>query len=261
MDFKKLKVPQLKDYMRENRISGFSKMRKSELIEACVTYNDRIRNHNFDENPVYFKVEEKKEEEARQCGGEYDRRIKRWYANSAISYLQMVKLFKVDDPIVKIIGEDREFGGDELFVDMIPRSSWYHNLRSYIKRRDWERIRKYVCERVENKCECCGCDEEKNGRALDCHERWEYDESKGSQKLMRLVALCQRCHEVTHIGYAEIKGRMFEAYTHLKTVRNFTDNECEIHIRIAYYKWLERNMIAWKLDLSVLDQNNIKYKI
>ena len=66
-------------------------------------------------------------------------------------------------------GEDRTFGGNKLFIDLIPRSCWFTNVRKFIHNTDWDRVRNHIYNRTNNTCECCG---EKCDR-LEAHERWE----------------------------------------------------------------------------------------
>ena len=54
--------------------------------------------------------------------------------------------------IKEIIGEDRDFGGNELFIDLVPRSCWFTSIRSSIVKSDWDRLRKYIFSRAGNKC-------------------------------------------------------------------------------------------------------------
>ncbi len=45
-------------------------------------------------------------------------------------------------------------------------------------------------------------------RCLDCHESWEWDDESGVQRLVALVALCERCHRVKHsMWLAPLRGR------------------------------------------------------
>lgn len=59
--------------------------------------------------------------------------------------------------------------------------------------------------------ECCGIygKDAKNNEdnQIEAHERWYYDEDNKIQKLVRLVALCKKCHLTTHMGFAQIIGR------------------------------------------------------
>jgi hypothetical protein len=160
----------------------------------------------------------------------------------------------------ELLGEDRTFGGNDLFVDLIPRSCWFSNVRTCILVSDWDKLRHYVYERVNYVCECCliNTKESNENGNLEAHERWEYDDVNKIQTLKRIVALCHQCHQTTHIGLAGIKGKKDEAVAHLKKVRNFTDVECEIHIKNAFSLWSERNKYNWDLDLSLIENNNIK---
>ena len=110
------------------------------------------------------------------------------------------------------VGEDRSFGGGELFVDLVPKTAWGKNARAVINKGDWDRVRKHVYARAGYKCECCGIDTRDEtagpgGRKtrLEAHERWHYNGATGVQTLKRLVALCHECHEATHFGLAQVR--------------------------------------------------------
>jgi len=45
-------------------------------------------------------------------------------------------------------GEDRSFGSG-LFVDLVPSSCWFTNVRSCVDRRDWERLRRMGHESLQ----------------------------------------------------------------------------------------------------------------
>ena len=162
--------------------------------------------------------------------------------------------------ITELVGEDRTFGGNDLFVDLIPRSCWFFNVRTCVIASDWDKLRHYVYERVNYVCECCLINTKEtiiNGN-LEAHERWDYDHVNKIQTLKRIVALCHQCHQTTHIRFAGIRGKKDEAVAHLKKVRNFTDFECDLHIENASSLWYERNKYNWNLDLSLIENNNIK---
>lgn len=156
------------------------------------------------------------------------------------------------------IGEDRNFGGSELYVDLVPSSCWFTNVRYCVEQSDWDKIRKKVYSRINYTCECCfrNCIKEKI--PIEAHERWEYDYSNQIQKLVRLIGLCKPCHLVTHIGFARISGKEEEALEHLKKVRGFNLEELREHVDIAYAMWLERNQYSWELDLSLITSNGFK---
>lgn len=156
------------------------------------------------------------------------------------------------------IGEDRKFGGSELYVDLVPSSCWFTNVRYCVEPSDWDIIRKKVYSRINYTCECCfrNCIKEKI--PIEAHERWDYDYSTHTQKLVRLIGLCKQCHLVTHIGFARISGKEQEALEHLKKVRGFNLEELKEHVDIAYAMWIERNQYLWEMDLSIITSNGFK---
>ena len=160
--------------------------------------------------------------------------------------------------ITELVGEDRIYGGNNLFIDLIPKSCWFSNVRTSVKYSDWNRLRKFVYKRVNYKCECCNFDAKENNTSLEAHERWYYDETNKTQKLMRIIALCNLCHLSTHLGYATISGRGDEAINHLIKVRGFTNEEFLNHKKEAFDLWRQRNTIKWNLDLSLITNNNIE---
>jgi hypothetical protein len=160
---------------------------------------------------------------------------------------------EINSNSVILTGEDRTYGGNELFVDLIPKTCWFTNVRSCVATTDWDRLRNHIYSRVNNKCECCNSDEN-----IEAHERWDYDDKKLIQKLVRLVALCKKCHEATHMGLARVIGKGEKAKLHLKNVRQFTDKQCIKHIDNAFNKWRKRSEKNWDLDLSLLTSNGIK---
>ena len=57
-----------------------------------------------------------------------------------------------------LVGENRQFGGNVLYKDLIPSSNWFKNVRTCVTRSSWDKLRKQVYERVDYKCECCNKD-------------------------------------------------------------------------------------------------------
>ena len=115
----------------------------------------------------------------------------------------------------------------------------------------------YIYERVNNKCECCG---KKRMKYLDAHERWEFDEEKGTQKLVRIIALCRLCHSATHYGHSKRTKNMDKINSHIKKVNNYSDEELKEHIEDSYKIWKERNKTKWNLDLSLLINSGFNLK-
>lgn len=208
---------------------------------------------------IYLAVPFVEKDEAKKLGAKWDGEIKKWYIshNSQNKEIIMEK-WKVNEEPVELIGEDRTFGGNDLFIDMIPSSSWFSNVRSCIYPTDWDRVRNHIYERVNYICECCNNNTKETNTRLDAHERWSYDNETKIQKLERVIALCEQCHQSTHMGLAGIMGKEDEAIKHLRQVRIFTDIEFDKHKKDASLLFKERSKYKWELDISIISSNGIK---
>ncbi|WP_297621657.1 UvrD-helicase domain-containing protein [Nocardia sp.] len=149
-------------------------------------------------------------------------------------------------------GEDRSLGSG-LFVDLVPDSCWFTNVRSCVDTKDWERLRRMVNNRAGHRCEICGRGKDSATRRwLEAHERWAYDDTTGVQSLRRIILLCTDCHQTTHFGFAQINGRESHALAHLMKVTGMTADEAQQHIADAFRTWNRRSARVWRLDLSIL---------
>lgn len=136
----------------------------------------------------------------------------------------------------------------KLTLDLIPSSSFYKNVRSEVSKSEWDKIRKEVYKKANYVCEICG----KKDR-LDAHEIFEYDEINNVQKLIGLIALCNRCHQVKHFGLAQIQGKEKEAYEQLMQVNGISFEEAKIYVAKCFAEWQNRSKKTWTLDLSYLE--------
>ncbi len=156
-------------------------------------------------------------------------------------------------------GEDRSFGGNGLFVDLVPQSCWFTNVRSCVTKDSWDRIRKAVYGRAGYRCEVCGAARDSaSKRWIEAHERWQFDDTLRIQKLVRLVALCSDCHTVTHFGLAKVWGVDKKAFQHLVKVTGMTEREANDHIREAFRVWEERSKYEYSLDLRILTDSEVE---
>ena len=148
------------------------------------------------------------------------------------------------------------FGSPRLTLDLVPRSSWYSNVRSHVSEADWDRLRKAAYERAGRRCEVCG------GRGathpVECHELWEYDDAAGVQKLLGLIALCPACHSVKHLGRSHIVGRGDDAIGQLMSVNGWTWEHAEAYIDVVLRIWKLRSRASWRLDVSWLDAQGVR---
>jgi Domain of unknown function (DUF5710)/Nuclease-related domain len=200
---------------------------------------------------VYLDVPYAEKEAAKQAGARWDQPAKRWYAPHGLTPALQRWAARPEVPEV-LPGEDRTFG-DGLFVDLVPRSCWFTNVRSCVSQQDWERLRRPIVRRAGHRCEVCGAGEDRvTRRWLDVHERWSYEDLTGVQALRRLIALCEPCHLVTHFGRANLTGRTEEAFAHLRAVTSMSEAAARAHVQAAQQVWIERSSRVWELDLSML---------
>jgi hypothetical protein len=149
-------------------------------------------------------------------------------------------------------GEDRDFGSG-LFVDLVPSSCWFTNVRSCVSQRDWERLRKMITIRAGRRCEICHRSEDhESGRWLEAHERWEFDHQTKVQTLRRLICLCTTCHAATHYGLAKLTGEDSEAFRHIYKVTRLSARQVRDQIDLAFAVWQIRSLGTWELDLGIL---------
>jgi len=200
---------------------------------------------------VYLDVPYAEKDQAKACGARWDPTGRRW-CDPQPPTTGLDRWTGLPDVPDLLPGEDRRFGSG-LFVDMIPRSCWFTNVRTCVTPKDWERLARMVYGRAGHRCEACGAGLDRAaGRRMEAHERWAYDEHTGVQALRRLISLCNHCHLSTHLGFANVTGRADQALNHLRAVTGMSDHEVFHHVHTAGEMWTRRSARTWTLDLSIL---------
>lgn len=200
---------------------------------------------------AYLDVPYAEKDAAKALGARWDQTARRWYDPRPPTAGLDRWAARPDVPEL-LPWEDRTFGAG-LFVDLVPRSCWFTNVRSCVSEQDWERLRRPVLRRAGHRCEACGDGEDRaTGRRLEVHERWHFNNDTGVQTPRRLICLCSPCHLVTHLGYANVTGRTEEALAHLRRVNGWDAGKTAGHVYVAEYQWKERSARTWTLDLSML---------
>ena len=138
----------------------------------------------------------------------------------------------------------------KLTIELVPQTCWFSNVRKQVSDKDWNRIRSQVYEQADRRCEVCGGQGTRH--PVECHEVWEYDEAAEVQRLVRMIALCPACHEVKHIGLAEVRGRADLAQAHLAEVNGWTAELAARYVNEAFDTWRRRSSRTWSLDISAL---------
>lgn len=137
-----------------------------------------------------------------------------------------------------------------LTVELVPRTSWYDNLRKVVSPDDWDRLRRDVYACYGHHCGICGA----SGR-LACHEIWDYDDAVHRQTLGGFIALCDLCHHVKHIGLAGIlasQGKLDyeKVVSHFCRVNNCHEARFDSHVDAAFAIWERRSRAPWTVDLG-----------
>lgn len=194
---------------------------------------------------------------AKAAGARWDASWRSWYAPRP--NMMELQRWAGSPPLPELLpGENRSYGTG-LFVDLIPSSCWFTNVRSCVAPSDWDRLRRMIYRRANQKCEACGVGREPDaGTCLEAHERWHYDAATQVQRLMRLVCLCTWCHEATHFGFAEVRGHRDRALMQLVAVNGWTADFAERHVRLAFAEWQRRSDVDWMLDLSILQDVDVQ---
>jgi hypothetical protein len=218
----------------------------------------------------FFNIGFDDKNEAKKLGAKFNYDLKLWYAPNEAVAARLTSHFepigdqelvdlKAITELKELKGENRAFGGRRLFVDLVPASCWFRNVRSDIRESHWRGLSKFVITRAGGKCEVCGDAEDRAaGKFLDAHERWQYDYKTKTQKLIRIVCLCKPCHLYTHMGYAASQGREEEAIAHKLKVSGMTRQQVNEEINAAFTLWEKRNWHNWRLDLSILSDSGFK---
>ena len=204
---------------------------------------------------IYLNIPYSDKKIAKQYGGVWDKDSKKWFCENKDN-----ELCKLYEPYknIEIIGEDRTYGENNLFIDMIPKTSYFKNVRSIFSNSDWNLIRHHIYERVSYKCECCGS---RRFKYLEAHERWDFNFETKKQKLMRIIALCKLCHSATHYGHSLKKTKnILKLNEHIKKIKKIDDEELEEHINESFKIWKMRNKIKWELDLSIITNSGFVIK-
>lgn len=137
----------------------------------------------------------------------------------------------------------------KLEIELVPQTCWFSNLRKELTSAEWDRVRKYTYG-LSKTHTCMIC--EASGR-LSAHEIWEYDEVNHIQKLVGMIALCDWCHNVKHIGFAQLRGLYEQTADHFCKVNNCSSEEFNKLMIQAKKDYDRRSQITdWTLDISYL---------
>ena len=149
-----------------------------------------------------------------------------------------------------------------LYIELVPRTSWGDNLRTRMKKAEWDRLRKAQARWAGWRCEVCGESGKTQGFDwhVECHEVWDYDDRTQIQRLERLISLCPLCHKVKHYGRTfSVDGpeAARAAMDRLARLNGWSLSQVGVHIEDAFDQWENRSQQTWTLDLSYLDEAGV----
>jgi hypothetical protein len=137
-----------------------------------------------------------------------------------------------------------------LRVELIPKTSWYADVRELMDEATWERISDEVLDQADGACEICGASDPR--QPMRCDGMWRLDDRMRVQRLERLIALCGDCHHVAHMGFANMHGGGTRARAHLARVNGWTLVQSDAHVAEAFRVWARRSQGPWVLDVEGL---------
>ena len=189
-------------------------------------------------------------DEAKALGARWDKDQKKWYVPDHVDPLPFLERAEWTDPDYVAPPPPPQVPGHgpkwPLYVDLVPKSAWFRNLRKALTDEEWTAARKKTAKAADYVCQICLCKGPK--WPVEAHERWSFDEDSGVQTLTGIEALCPACHEVTHFGFARVRGREAEATAHLMAVNGWTEAEVKKHVREAMDVYVRRSAMEWQID-------------
>ena len=198
--------------------------------------------------PLCLPYEQK--DHAKKLGARWDGTEKVWHIPDGVD----PRLFEEWLPrvYVKQYFPDR-VPGLPLTVEVVPQTCHFSNVRSLLAEEDWNSIRKIVYGQAGRRCEICG--DKGPAHPVEAHEIWDYDDKSHIQRLDGIVALCPPCHQVKHIGFAQVQGKHLDAFNHLLKVNNLTWAQGEEYLEQVLHVYLDRSEHEWVLDCSMLEEH------
>jgi hypothetical protein len=67
-----------------------------------------------------------------------------------------------------------------------------------------------------------------------------------------MIALCPYCHEVKHIGNANVRGRGEHARAWLGQINQWNEHQLDLYLAYVFEVWEERSLHEWELDIVEL---------
>ena len=148
-----------------------------------------------------------------------------------------------------------------LLPEPVPETAWFINLRSALSTPCWSAVSRWQGRLARWRCQACGGKGPEH--PVECHEQWSY-ETHGREHVQRLVgllALCPACHQVKHIGLAQLRGQGEAAWAHFLRVNNIDDAQGRDIMMRLVDEYEERSRVKWRQDISWIEGWSAYHKI
>lgn len=143
----------------------------------------------------------------------------------------------------------------KLQIELVPRSCFFSNIRSVLKKSQWDKIRNGIYSNASYRCQICGGQGTKH--PVECHEVWIYEDETLIQRLEHFQAICPLCHEVKHLGLAGIRGNYVRATNRFIEVNEIDEDTANYIIEAVFKQWRIRSKQKWKFDIERLNEFEI----
>src|SRR5438876_9670441 len=101
----------------------------------------------------YLAVPFEEKDEAKLLGAKWDTHKRKWYAPYGETDL-VQKWPRHDEALQELVGEDVTYGGNQLFVDLLPKPCWgVSRLYNLVHPSERDRLKDFIVERAHSKCE------------------------------------------------------------------------------------------------------------
>lgn len=249
------RIEEVKGFLAKPKLEPIKDAAKSGALAACGISDildtnrgaDASRQNQKQVKMLFLNVPYSEKDEAKALGARWDGERRKWYIPDGAHAAPFARWINGNDnsAFQPRAGKTAKPTAS-LFVDLVPRTAWFSNLRSEITNDEWVLVKKATFEPAGYACQACG-----GGGAehpVECHERWHYDSTTKVQTLLGTIALCPACHEATHFGLARVRGRDGEALRQMMRVNGWDESQTMRHVRQAMDEWVRRSEIKWRLD-------------
>ncbi len=142
-----------------------------------------------------------------------------------------------------------------LTIELVPKTAWYSNVRAILSKAQWDTVRKQVYSAAYDLCQICGGVGPKH--PVEAHEIFSYDATTGVQTLDEILALCPSCHQVKHIGLAQVNGKFDQAVEHFMKINGMSSDDSLKYIASKFKLWHDRSKLKWTLNIDELTKYGI----